>query len=124
MKISREFILGDQTLNSYDLSDGLSIVIRRRSLMLRHCFAKFSLSLFPRYIAKCHQIITLGAKGFISRALISLVLHASYVSYICAARQAAGQERDFFDSAEAITISLIRKHPESGCFADWLMIIS
>ena len=31
---------------------------------------------------------------------------------------------DFFDTAEPITISLIRKHPESGCFADWLLMIS
>ena len=30
MKISREFILGDHTLNSHDLSDGLSIDIRRK----------------------------------------------------------------------------------------------
>ena len=34
MKISREFILGDHTLNSHDLSDGLRIDIRRRSFML------------------------------------------------------------------------------------------
>ena len=34
MKISREFILGDHTLNSHDLSDGFSIDIRRRNFML------------------------------------------------------------------------------------------
>ena len=36
MKISREFILADHTLNSHDLSDGLSIDIRRRNFMLIH----------------------------------------------------------------------------------------
>ena len=66
---------------------------------------------------------TLVARG-LSRAFISLILHASYVSYDFAARQASGKERDFFDSAEPITISLIRKHPEFGCFADWLLMIS
>ena len=35
------------------------------------------------------------------------------------ARKASGPERDPFDSAEPITIPLIPKHPESGCFADW-----
>ena len=30
MKISIEFILGDHTLNSHDLSDGLSIGVRRK----------------------------------------------------------------------------------------------
>ena len=36
MKISKEFILGDHTLNSHDLSDGVSIDIRRRNFMLIH----------------------------------------------------------------------------------------
>ena len=30
-----KFILGDHTLNSHDLSDGLSIDIRRRNFMVR-----------------------------------------------------------------------------------------
>ena len=34
MKISRELILGDHTLNSHDLSNGLSIAIRRRNFMV------------------------------------------------------------------------------------------
>ena len=35
MKIQREFILGNHTLNPHDLSDGLSIDIRRRNFMVR-----------------------------------------------------------------------------------------
>ena len=45
MKISREFILGDHTLNSHDLSDGLSIDIRRRNFMLLHPGACFNVAL-------------------------------------------------------------------------------
>ena len=36
VKTSREFILSDHTLNSHNLSDGLSIDIRRRNFMLIH----------------------------------------------------------------------------------------
>ena len=50
--------------------------------------------------------------------LLSLSYYMPPMSHIFAARQAPGQERDSFDSAEPITISLIQKHPESGCFAD------
>ena len=59
--------------------------------------------------------VTLGDRGF-----LAIILHASYVSYTCLARRASGQERNSFDSAEPVTIPLIRKHPESGCFTDWL----
>ena len=62
---------------------------------------------------------TLGARGF-----LVVILHASYVSYICTARTASGQERDSVDSAEPVTILLIRKHPKSGCFTDWLLTTS
>ena len=36
MKISREFTLGDHTLDSHDLADGLCIDIRRRNVMPIH----------------------------------------------------------------------------------------
>ena len=36
MKILREVILGDYTLNSHKLSGGLNIDIRRRNFMLIH----------------------------------------------------------------------------------------
>ena len=84
-----------------------------------------SLAVISGYISAEREELKIkeSARG-LSCALISLILHASYVSYIFAARQASGQERDSFASAEPIIISLIGKHPESGCFADWLVLIS
>ena len=75
-------------------------------LLLNFCIYPLLNTLF----AWMGRVYTLGDRG-LSRALISFILHASHVvlhaSYIFAARQASGKERDPFDSTEPIRLEPI-----------------